>query len=157
MKDRVVAFSYSARDALTKEVLEAPPPGNSMVVVLGKAPVRPAIAKLLREATPGQKYLALLSVDELFGPRDEANKINVLRFLIPPHWDLAVGTQHRVERQNGELLFLKVKSVGLLHVEFDTNHPLAGSGKTLEFEYEVLGIGDPDVRAPTFAMESARA
>ena len=144
----VVRLEYQLYDA-EGALVEAPGPDESIVFIFGLGQAPPAIERAVEGLRVGQSRRVQLRPNEAFGPRDEAAVLVVHRAELPD--GAALGDELEAEREDGELVFLRVVEIDAEEARLDANHPLAG--QTVALELSVL-----ETRVATSAeLEGAEA
>jgi len=127
----VVTLEYRLYDA--KAVLvEAPGPDEAIEFVFGLGQASPAIERALEGLQVGDVARVQLPPQHAFGLRDDTAEIVLDRAELPA--GALVGDEFEAERDNGDVIFLRIVALDGEMVRLDANHPLAGQAVTLEFD-----------------------
>ena len=133
-KDSAVTLHYKVRNATGKVLEESKEPMSYLHGGYGN------LFSKVEEALDGQevgfKGLVELSVDEAFGPRDEALLQSIPKSQFPP--GVKVGGQIEGRDEQGHSRAFTVLKIKGDQVMLDGNHPLAG--QALRFSVQVLEV-----------------
>jgi peptidylprolyl isomerase len=125
LEDGSVFDSSEGRDPLEFEV------GSGMII--------PGLDKALPGMKVGDKKKVSIVPEEAYGPRHDEAILEVPRADIPAEIPLEVGIQLQMSGPQGQPVPVTVTNLTDDTVTLDANHALAG--KTLIFDFEVVGIG----------------
>ncbi|SMR70657.1 peptidylprolyl isomerase [Aliiroseovarius halocynthiae] len=125
LEDGSVFDSSEGRDPLEFEV------GSGMII--------PGLDKALPGMTVGEKKNVTIAPEEAYGPSHAEAILEVPRSDIPAEIPLEVGIQLQMSGPQGQPVPVTVTNLTDDTVTLDANHALAG--KTLIFDFEVVGIG----------------
>lgn len=135
-KDKVVAISYTLRDA-SGDVLDQSPEGQPLEYLHGAGNIIPGLEKALE----GQETGADLSVEvppaDAYGERDENLHQAVSPDLFQGVEKVEAGMRFQAQTQEG-VQIVTVTEVQDDSVTVDANHPLAG--QTLNFAVNVESV-----------------
>jgi FKBP-type peptidyl-prolyl cis-trans isomerase 2 len=135
--EMVVRLEYQLFDA-EGGLVEAPGPEEFIEFIYGVGQAPPAIEKAVDGLRLGESRRVQLKANEAFGPRDEEAMVVVERSELPE--GAALGDEFEAEREDGELVFLRVVEIEEDVVRLDANHPLAGQRVTLELRVLALRV-----------------
>lgn len=125
LEDGSVFDSSEGRDPLEFDV------GSGMII--------PGLDKALPGMKVGDKKKVSIAPEEAYGPRHDEAVLEVPRTDIPAEIPLEVGIQLQMSGPQGQPVPVTVTNLTDDTVTLDANHALAG--KTLTFDFEVVGIG----------------
>ncbi|SPF75241.1 FKBP-type peptidyl-prolyl cis-trans isomerase SlyD [Aliiroseovarius pelagivivens] len=125
LEDGSVFDSSEGRDPLEFEA------GSGMII--------PGLDKALPGMKVGDKKKVTIAPEEAYGPRHDEAILEVPRADIPAEIPLEVGIQLQMSGPQGQPVPVTVTNLTDDTVTLDANHALAG--KTLIFDFEVVGIG----------------
>ena len=125
LEDGSVFDSSEGRDPLEFDV------GSGMII--------PGLDKALPGMKVGDKKKVSIAPEEAYGPRHDEAVLEVPRADIPAEIPLEVGIQLQMSGPQGQPVPVTVTNLTDDTVTLDANYALAG--KTLIFDFEVVGIG----------------
>ncbi len=132
-----VAFFYKMRSVSGEfwdESGERP-----LVYIHGSGQMIPGFELEMEGLSAGDKKAFTLDPDQAYGVVDPDRLWSVPRAMLGEE-SFTVGDEVVLENEQGDQVHGVVSSVGETEVVIDGNHPLAG--QRLEFEVEVLSVGD---------------
>lgn len=138
--ESVVSFHYQLRDD-SGSFNESSEGGSPVVYLHGRNNIVPGLERELAGKKSGDKFMATVTPEEGYGPRNENAVQRVPVKHIATRGPFVVGQTVVVNTREGGRQ-ARVLKVGHFNVDLDLNHPLAG--KTLTFDIEIV-----DVRAAT--------
>lgn len=106
---------------------------------LGSGEVFPTMEAEIIGMQVGEVKNILLSAEQAYGPRLEANLLKVSRQMFPADRELTIGRKLSVELAGGEQRKMRIRQVDEQHVLLDGNHDLAGCDLT--FALQLVAIG----------------
>jgi len=130
----VVRLSYRLYDA-EGALVEAPGPEEAIEFIYGVGQAPPGIESAVEGLRIGQSRRVQLPPEQAFGERDESAVVVVEASELPD--GASLGDEFEADRDDGEVVFLRVVELEEGIARLDANHPLAGQTVTLELE--VLG------------------
>ncbi len=133
----VVRLEYALYDA-EGALVEAPGPEEPIEFIFGVGQASAVIERAIDGLRLHQSRRLELKPSEAFGPRDEAALLVVDRSELPE--GAALGDELEAERDDGELVFLRVVELDDEEARLDANHPLAGQRVALELRVVSLRI-----------------
>jgi FKBP-type peptidyl-prolyl cis-trans isomerase 2 len=146
----VVRLEYRLYDA-EGELVEAPGPEEAMEFLFGVGQAPAALERAIEGLRVGQSRRVQLRPDDAFGRRDEAALIEVDATELPE--GATPGDEFEAEREDGQLVFLRVVELEQGVATLDANHPLAGQTVTLELSVLALRAASSDqLRAAELAL-----
>ncbi len=125
---------YDAEDAL----VESSDVSGCVEVLFGYGQLSPRLEAALDGCRVGEARAVVLPPEEAFGHRDREAILEVDRADFPP--DVREGDEFEAEREDGEVVTLRVVAVGDDVVVIDTNHPLADQDVRVEAMLEGLRL-----------------
>ena len=139
----VVEISYVMRSE-TGEVIGSSEENENMVFEQGAREVPPGLEVALEGLAVGDEKSVTLGPEEGFGPVDESLFHRVALEQVPEE-GRTKGTRLMARDPQGNPHVMRVHEVGEEEIVLDLNHPLAG--RTIQFEVEVVSIGEKAKRA----------
>lgn len=136
IKDRVVQFHYSLRDADGNEI-ENSRKGEPMAYLHGHRNMMEGLEVAMEGRSAGDIFSVTLAPEEAYGKRVEGaeQRVPVKHLQGAKKW--RPGMVAHVQTEQG-LRQVQILKVGKFMVTIDTNHPLAG--KTVTFDVEVIDV-----------------
>lgn len=140
----VVMLAYRLYDA-EGVLVEAPGPDEASEFVFGVGQASPAIEGALEGLEVGGGVRVQLAPQHAFGPRDDSAQIVLARAELPAA--ALIGDEFEAERDDGEVIFLRVIEIDDARVRLDVNHPLAGQAVPLERDVRSRGATPRELRS----------
>jgi FKBP-type peptidyl-prolyl cis-trans isomerase 2 len=151
----VVRLEYGLYDA-EGELVEAPGPEEAMEFLFGVGQAPPELEQAIDGLRVGQRRRVELPAKHAFGARDEAALIEVDASELPA--GASPGDEFEAEREDGEVVFLRVVELEEGVARLDANHPLAGQSVTLELTVlAIRAASSEELRAAELALAEAEA
>ena len=120
-------------------VFDSPEGRDPLEFDVGSGMIIPGLDKALPGMKVGDKKKVSIAPEEAYGPRHDEAVLEVPRADIPAEIPLEVGIQLQMSGPQGQPVPVTVTNLTDDTVTLDANHALAG--KTLIFDFEVVGIG----------------
>jgi peptidylprolyl isomerase len=140
VKGDLVRIRYTAR-LEDGEIFERTQDGGAVEIEVGAGNAPAGLENALVGMAEHEKKVAAFGPDEGYGERDERLERTVARSSLPAGYTPLPGEFVAFNTPKGGQLPAKIKRVEDEWVTVDFNHPLAG--KSLVYEVEVTGIGEP--------------
>ena len=122
------------------EIFDSSRDREPLQVSIGQGQLISGFEKALVGMAVNEKKVFRLEPEEAYGQRNEEAIHTFSRAEIPPELEVEEGQMVAVSTPEGEQIPAKIVRADDESVTIDLNHPLAG--ETLNFEVEVVGIGD---------------
>ncbi len=130
----LLAFEYTLR-LDSGDIVESNIGAEPMVVQLGDGQLPPTLEQALAEAGEGESIDVVLSPEQAYGPRSEADCRQFPLDEIPAQ-ARSVGRKLQAQAADGSELLVEVIAIEGDRVTIDFNHPLAG--QTLYYQIKIL-------------------
>jgi len=137
-KDKVVAFDYTLKDS-NGQILDRSEDGDPLSYLHGAGMIIEGLESALEGKAANEEFQVVVEPIDGYGDFDEGLRQQVPRSEFADIEDLAVGTQFRVQADEG-FMVVTVVDVNDEEVTVDGNHQLAGV--TLHFDVKVREIRD---------------
>lgn len=140
-KDSVVSFHYSVRDvadAAAEPIDDSRKRGEPMLALLGHGQLVPGVEKALTGHEAGEKFAVDIAPADAYGEYQEGLLQRVPKKYFRDAQTLKPGMTTVLQTRDGGQRLVTVHKVGMVSIDVNHNHPLAG--KTLHFEIEVTGV-----------------
>ncbi len=122
------------------EIFDSSRDREPLEVNIGQGQLISGFEKALVGMAVNEKKAFRLTPEEAYGQRNEEAIHTFSRAEIPPELEVEEGQMVAVSTPEGQQIPAKIVRADDESVTIDLNHPLAG--ETLNFEVEVVGIGD---------------
>ncbi len=122
------------------EVFDSSADREPLQFTIGTGKMIPGFEKAVLGMNPGESKTAKLVADEAYGEYNQNLLFSIEKsnFNFKGGLEPAVGQYWQVEKDNGQLMNVRVAEVSDQTVTLDANHPLAG--KDLTFDIELVEI-----------------
>lgn len=122
------------------EVFDSSVEREPLQFTIGNGNMIPGFEKAVIDMNPGESKTTKLSADEAYGSYNQNLLFSIEKssFNFQGDMEPKVGQHWQVEKDNGQIMNVRVADISDQAVTLDANHPLAG--KDLTFDIELVEI-----------------
>lgn len=112
--------------------------GSPLEFTIGSQQVIPGFEAGILGLAPGEAKTVTIPVDQAYGPHNPDMVAVVPRDQVPPHIEVALGSQLELTQEDGQAFNVVITDVTDTTITLDANHPLAG--RELIFDLKLVEI-----------------